>query len=143
MELKIVAYQSSDYHDVVSLRSKILRAPLGLKFSRNDLKADQEEIIIGLFDQSKLLGCVQLRPIDKNTIKLRQMAIDTPFQRQGLGQKLINFAEGTARKKNYKTIVLHARKEAVNFYKKLNYRICSELFEEVGIPHFKMQKTIS
>ncbi|NOZ36403.1 MAG: GNAT family N-acetyltransferase [Chlorobi bacterium] len=39
-------------------------------------------------------------------------------------------------------IVLHARKTAVSFYLKLNYKIISEQFYEVGIPHFKMRKML-
>jgi predicted GNAT family N-acyltransferase len=39
-------------------------------------------------------------------------------------------------------IQLHARSNAVKFYKSMKYEIVSEQFLEVGIPHFKMQKIL-
>ena len=37
---------------------------------------------------------------------------------------------------------LHARENVHKFYFKLGYRIEGDLFEEVGIPHYKMVKDI-
>ncbi len=39
-------------------------------------------------------------------------------------------------------ITLHARKNAVPFYLALGYKIIGEEFEEVGLPHFEMEKNI-
>jgi predicted GNAT family N-acyltransferase len=40
-------------------------------------------------------------------------------------------------------MVLHARETAVPFYLKLGYEVVGGQFEEVGIPHFKMEKKLS
>jgi len=37
---------------------------------------------------------------------------------------------------------LNARKNAVPFYKKLNYKTSGKEFMEIEIPHFKMVKTL-
>ena len=37
-------------------------------------------------------------------------------------------------------MTLHARQVAVPFYERLGYSIVGEPFEEVSIPHFKMEK---
>jgi predicted GNAT family N-acyltransferase len=42
--------------------------------------------------------------------------------------------------RQYNKIVLHARKAAVGFYRKLGYKIASGEFIEVTIPHFMMEK---
>jgi predicted GNAT family N-acyltransferase len=39
-------------------------------------------------------------------------------------------------------VVLHARETAVSFYKKLGYTKEGNVFEEVGIPHWKMTKPL-
>jgi predicted GNAT family N-acyltransferase len=39
-------------------------------------------------------------------------------------------------------MVLHARETAVPFYKVLEYNIVGDRFEEVGIPHFRMEKAL-
>ena len=36
-------------------------------------------------------------------------------------------------------IRLHSQEQAVGFYEKLGFRICSERFMEEGVPHFEME----
>jgi predicted GNAT family N-acyltransferase len=40
-------------------------------------------------------------------------------------------------------MILHAREAAVPFYLKLGYALAGEPFEEVGIPHRAMEKTLN
>jgi predicted GNAT family N-acyltransferase len=44
--------------------------------------------------------------------------------------------------KGVKLMHCNARKTAVPFYLQLGFETVGEEFEEVGIPHFRMQKTI-
>lgn len=39
-------------------------------------------------------------------------------------------------------VVLHARENAIEFYTKLGYSVVGEWFQEVGIPHKKMIKSL-
>ena len=138
--IKKIKYNSPEYQKVLFLRDKILRKPLGLSLFDEDLSQDKDQLIYGVFSRERLVACLQLVPMENNIYKLRQMVVDTTFQRKGLGRKLIDFVERDLSKKQAKEIVLHARKSAVGFYKKLGYEISSEEFIEVGIPHFKMHK---
>jgi predicted GNAT family N-acyltransferase len=54
----------------------------------------------------------------------------------------MNFAENIARDRKYTRLTMHARKSAVGFYEKSGYRICSDEFTEVTIPHFVMEKEL-
>jgi len=140
--IKTIDYLGSDYKQIVTLRDKILRKPLGLSFSEKDLAIDKDETIIGLFVNYLCVGCVQMRQVSKNEVKLRQMAVDNSFQGKGLGIKILQYAEGIALSKHYKIISLHARKTAVGFYKNLGFSVVGNTFLEVGIPHFLMQKKL-
>ena len=143
LQIKLIAVHSPAYKQVLQLRDKILRHPLGLQLSKADTANDANEIIIAAFDDEQVVGCVQLHPIDAQTIKLRQMAVDYNRQRQGIGTKLVRYAEQVAQNKQYSSISLHARKSALEFYKKLDYQVYSSLFMEVGIPHFEMVKMLN
>ncbi len=55
---------------------------------------------------------------------------------------MLNYAENLARDHGYKNIVMHARKPVIGFYEKLGYKVTSGEFEEVTIPHHKMEKDI-
>ena len=144
MILKKIKYQSEEYAQMLLLRTEILRKPLGLTFTEQQLSLDKDDILIGCFDEEEndLMGCCILSKIDSNTIQLRQMAVSKKFQGEGIGKLIVNYAEEVAKAKGYCKIVLHARKSVKGFYEKLGYSIIGKEFIEVSIPHFEMEKTI-
>ena len=137
-----ITFASTDYSKVVQLRSLVLRQPLGLHFTSNDLKWDQHELIFALMLKNSPIACVQIRPLSKTLVKLRQMAVNPAYQRQGLGKKLIQKVEVYLQTQGVRHIELNARKTALKFYQKLGYKITSDEFSEIGLPHFKMMKKI-
>lgn len=142
MNFKLIDYKGVDYESMVLLRHEILRKPLGLVFSAAELENEKSDLLIGVFDdQHQLIGCCILSPVTGSLIKLRQMAIAENKQEQGVGKALLLFAEETAGKAGFNTIVLHARENAVTFYTKSGYDIIHGPFTEVTIPHYEMTKT--
>ena len=71
-----------------------------------------------LKNQSEIIGSFCLKKIDCSTIRLRQMAIEKKFQKQGYGSSILKFTEKFAIKNNYKKIIIIARLSALDFYKK-------------------------
>jgi GNAT superfamily N-acetyltransferase len=142
MALKFIDYGTEEYTQMIDLRMQILRAPLGLSFTKEDLEKEQKDILLGCFDEEKLEGCCLLTEIEPGTVKLRQMAVLDGLQGKGIGRALMNFAENVARDAGYKKLTMHARKSALGFYEKLGYTICSDEFEEVTVPHYIMEKKL-
>ncbi len=142
MALKFIDYGTKEYNQMIDLRMQILRAPLGLSFTKEDLEKEKEYILLGCFDEEKMEGCCMLTEIEPGTVKLRQMAVLDGLQGKGLGKALMVFAENVARDAGYNKITMHARKSAVGFYEKLGYTICSDEFEEVTVPHYEMVKML-
>jgi len=129
----------------IRLRDNILRKPLGLVFNAIDLEKEYDYFhyaILGL-DYS-MSACLILVPdSEKNIIRLKQMAVDKIYQKQGYGSKLVNYIEKDVKYLGYNYIELHARINAVGFYEKLGYHISGQVFVEVGIEHYKMRKRIN
>jgi N-acetylglutamate synthase-like GNAT family acetyltransferase len=142
MPIKMIDHGSSDYKKMVDLRMDILRRPLGLTFSDEDLKKEKDDILIGAFDDDKILACCILTKIADGTCKLRQMAVLPKLQGTGLGAAMMNYAELMAKDAGFKKMVMNARKTAKGFYEKLGYEIEGDEFVEVTLPHFYMQKNI-
>ena len=130
------------YAQVIDLRQRILRAPLGLDIHNDDLAAETEQIIFIYEEQDRVLGCVLLQQYDAGTFKLRQMAVDTTAQGKGIGAELVNAADLYAVQVGKHKMILHAREVAVPFYEKLGYEVTGPEFTEVGIPHRKMEKLL-
>jgi GNAT superfamily N-acetyltransferase len=142
MALKILDHGSSEYMQMVRLRDDILRKPLGLGFTKEELDAEKNNILIAAFEDENILGCCMLVEESPEKVRLRQMAVLNDLQGKGIGRALMHFAENLARDRGYKTLTMHARKNATGFYEKMGYKIASGEFTEVTIPHYVMEKKL-
>jgi predicted GNAT family N-acyltransferase len=142
MALKIIDHGSKEYKQMIALRNEILRKPLGLNFSQEELDKEKDDVLMGAFEDDRLLGCCLLTKVDNSRIRLRQMAVPNSMQGKGIGRALMIFAENIARDLGYKVLLMHARKTAAGFYQKLGYNISGSEFEEVTIPHYVMEKNL-
>ncbi len=142
MALKIIDHGSPEYRQMVKLRDDILRKPLGLGFTEEELAEEANNILIGAFEDDDMLGCCMMVEENPQTVRLRQMAVVNDLQGKGIGRALMSFAENLARDRGYKVLSMHARKNAVGFYEKMGYVIASDEFNEVTIPHYVMEKRL-
>jgi predicted GNAT family N-acyltransferase len=142
MPLQIIDHGSIQHRQMVDLRFQMLRKPLGLTFTKEDLESEKNDILIGFFDDEKLEGCCILTKEDQKTVRLRQMAVLSGLQGKGIGRVIMSFAENIARDLRFKRLNMHARKTAIGFYEKLGYHVEGPEFEEVTIPHVEMVKEL-
>ena len=143
MGLKQIDHGSPEYIQMVELRKKVLRQPLGLTFSEEELDCEKSEILIAAYDEEEILGCCMLCKMDNETLRLRQMAVNDTIQGKGIGASIMSFAENIARDKGYKKIMMHARDTAIGFYEKFGYKVKGNEFSEVNLPHHVMEKELS
>ena len=141
-----IPWQSDLYQQEVALRDEVLRAPLGLGFTPEQLAAEKDELRFGVVDQQQvdqqLIACVLVKPLSSTVAKLRQMAVAPDRQREGVGATLIWSVEKSLADRGYEVIEMNAREVVMGFYQSLGYTSVGERFVEVGIPHFKMSKQI-
>ena len=122
MPLKQIDYNSEQYWSMVQLRYDMLRKPLGLQFSEEELKKESGDIFIACLDDDDVLGCCILTPLSHDTLRLRQMAVQIKSQGKGIGETIIQFAENLSCDKGFQKITMHARNTAIGFYEKMRYR---------------------
>jgi GNAT superfamily N-acetyltransferase len=142
MALKIIDHGTAEYHQMVKLRDDILRKPLGLGFTPEELESEKDNMLIAAFEDERILGCCMLVEEQPGTVRLRQMAVLNDLQGKGIGRALMNFAENIARDRGYRILRMHARANSVGFYEKVGYKIYGDQFTEVTIPHYVMEKQL-
>ena len=142
MAMKEIIFDSPEYDQMIQLRLDVLRKPLGLSYTPEELKEEKNDILLGAFEDDHLLACCVLSAINHSTIKLRQMAVEKKLQGKGVGASLLRFAENIAGDRGYTYMVMHARETAIGFYEQNGYKTDGERFTEVTIPHYKMIKKI-
>lgn len=155
--LSTIEHGSPEYGAAVELRYRTLREPLGLTFSEEELAAEADSIHITCSVLDNLAGCLVLKPQGDDAMQMRQVAVFESMRGKGIGKAMVDFSERVAREfmgkasgnlqgdaggQVVRKIWLHARENAVPFYEKLGYQIDGEMFEEVGIPHWFMFKTL-
>ncbi len=145
MLIKRIKYNSQKYKEAVDLRNLILRQPLGLNFDKQDLLKEKDDIIIGCFENNKIIGTLVLTPKDRDTVIMRQVAVADKHQGKGVGSMLIKFAEKMATEHKFSKIILSARTAVLDFYIKMGYKTVGEEYvsKNTNIPHFKMVKYIA
>ncbi len=138
-----VDFGSPGFDELIYLRDLILRKPIGLEFTSEQLAIEYTSIHFAVYTyDDELLGTLVMKPLDDGRIKMRQVAVFPKYQKRGIGQLMVAASETFSKENDYKEIVLSARVPAVQFYKKLGYMVVSELYKEVGIDHYKMSKTL-
>ncbi len=147
MTITWITQQDPLWESWVSLRDEILRRPLGLQFTAEDLRAEAGELIcIALDENHQIFGGLQVKKLDNGEIpavKIRQVAVRESQQGSGIGKQLMIAAEQRLLRDFPKLlIVLHSRATVTGFYEALGYRVEGTGFLEVGIEHVKMAKKL-
>jgi predicted GNAT family N-acyltransferase len=143
LTIEAVAHGSDSYRQTVALRQTVLRTPLGLVFTAEQLAAERHDFHFAALRGTETVGCFVLSPVDAGTFKLRQVAVASACQGQGIGRQMMVKMEDFALQQSIFRIILHAREPVVPFYEKLGYHGVGKRFMEVGIPHWRMEKTLS
>ncbi|QKT04285.1 GNAT family N-acetyltransferase [Ectothiorhodospiraceae bacterium 2226] len=139
----MVAYGTSQYAAARALREAVLRRPLGLTLSAQDVQGEQDQLHYGMFDaRGAALACVSVALGDAGRARVRQMAVAAALQGRGLGRALLQAVEADLRARGVRELMLHARLQAVGFYRRQGYRVVGEPFLEVGMPHRRMAKRL-
>jgi GNAT superfamily N-acetyltransferase len=138
-----VPHGSPAYWATVELRDSILRKPLGLRFSEEELEAEKDSHHLACYRGDRLVGCLVLRPLLDGDVQMRQVAVVPDLQGQGIGRAMVEYSEALARTIGFTRMILHARETAVPFYEKLGYARLGNRFEEVTILHWAMAKRLA
>ncbi len=137
-----VPYGSPLYELSKAFREEVLRRPLGLTLTPEEVEGEAQQIHIAAVEAGLILGTVVLKPSTATLVKLRQMAVAPSLHGTGVGRQLVQHAEAVALARGFETIEMNARASVKGFYEKLGYRSIGEDFLEVTIPHTKMKKLL-
>lgn len=136
---------SRDFESIVQLRFAVLRAPLGLSLDSARFPGDNSPSSLHFlgFLENEPIACVTLvqgRPesakvVPKSlhtprdlAIQLRGMAVADGYRGQNLGRRILDLVHEWATQNN-QSLWCHARSSAAGFYRRQNWKDCSDPFD--------------
>ena len=128
------------YQKERDLRNRILLRPIGIPdhaWEMNDARSWHFAALHG----EQLIGCVVLVPLESTPKKaqLIQMAVETNWQRMGIGILLVRALLEFAGLQGIGEILIHARANTTGFYSKFGFETYGDAFVEVGVLHRHMR----
>src|SRR5216684_1883028 len=135
---------AQEWESYFDLRWRVLREPWGQPrgTERDDLDAESFHLI--LRDSSGVVVAVgRLHLNSPSEAQVRYMAVDESHRDRGLGSRILSGLEDRARSDRVTGVVLNARDNTINFYRRHGYRVegpADILFGEVR--HFRMRKDL-
>lgn len=131
------------YEPAKELRNAILRRPLGLTLTPEELVLDGAREHYVAVVNGEVVGSISCYLQTPTVLRIKQMAVDPAMQGKGIGAKLMQQAEQHGHALGAQQALLHARCSAQGFYEKRGYGTQGERFMEQGIPHIAMVKPLS
>lgn len=126
----------------LELRVRVLREPLNVPVTPEDLALERGYLHFGLICAEAVLATVMADALTPRRVQLRQMAVTPERQRGGLGRALLEGTHGALRARGFREAVLDARLPVVAFYTRLGYRSLGQPFDKVGHPHQQMERAL-
>jgi len=77
-----------------------------------------------------------------NTGQIGRMAVLKPYRLSGIGSAMLVELLSIAEERNMQRVILNAQVDAMAFYKKQGFKVESDVFDDAGIPHRKMSKSL-
>ncbi|EGI78554.1 YbgC/FadM family acyl-CoA thioesterase [Hylemonella gracilis] len=84
-----------------------------------------------------------LRDEEPGVGKLGRMAVHRALRGTRLGRDIVSALTQAAQQRGDRALVLHAQRSAEGFYARLGFEVRGEPYEEVGIPHVTMVRSLS
>ncbi|KDE58392.2 acetyltransferase [Halostagnicola sp. A56] len=93
-------------------------------------------------DDGQPIGAARLREPADGVGKVERVAVLESYRGTGVGRALMDALESKAASTGLETLKLHAQTRAAGFYRGLEYERYGETFEEAGITHVAMKKSL-
>ncbi|WP_445634146.1 N-acetyltransferase domain-containing protein [Nostoc sp. DSM 114161] len=137
-----VAKIPEEFPAIAAIRKSVFQEEQGVDPALEfDGKDETSHHLIAYLD-NKPVGTTRIRYLDDATAKIERLAVLSIARGQGIGKKIMENALLFLASKNIREVVIHSQEYIKDLYQKLGFVEEGEIFEEAGIPHVKMRKSL-
>ncbi|QLH83377.1 GNAT family N-acetyltransferase [Halosimplex pelagicum] len=141
-----VAEGEADREAVLAVRREVFieeqGVPEDIEMDGKDDEAIHFVALDGDSADDEPVGAARLREVEPGVGKVERVAVVADRRGEGLGRALMDRLEATAADRGIDRLVMHAQTHVEAFYRRLGYETTSDVFEEAGIDHVEMEKSL-
>ena len=129
--------------DAAGIRTEVFVYEQGIPIEQEWDEADSAALHAVVYNA--LMQCVatgRLLEHAPGVAKIGRMAVKRVLRGSALGRAVLNALVAAATEQGYREVLLHAQSSAQGFYEKSGFIVRGAPFDEVGIAHVEMFKTI-
>ncbi len=112
-----------------------------------DLELDGEDDVcthvVVVDDDGVCVGTARVRHKDGRTAKVQRVAVKKSARQAGVGRAVMGAVEDVARSWGKEVAFLSSQTSAIPFYERLGYVASGPIYDDAGIPHRDMNKSLS
>jgi predicted GNAT family N-acyltransferase len=122
-------------HDLRAIRTPVFieEQQVAPDFEWDEMDASAVHLLV--MYENKAVGCLRII----NFHKIGRMAVLKEFRRHGLGAALLLEATKICKTHGSKSVYLSAQTHAIGFYQHCGFKVTSEIYQDLHIPHVDMQ----
>ena len=132
-----------DRAQITALRTRVfVDEPGGPPEIEQDAADETAVHVLSRDDEGRVVATGRLLLRDDGTASIGRMAADAPVRGRGHGAAVLDELHRQARLRGVTEIELHAQVTARGFYERAGYTAVGEEYEEAGIPHITMVRSL-
>lgn len=138
-----VVESETERTDVFAVRREVFVEEQGVDEAIEYDDHENEAVHFVAYDEAgEPIGAARLREPEPDLGKVERVAVVRSRREEGIGRELMIAVEDRAQKLDLDALKLHSQTRAAEFYRRLGYDRRGEEFEEAGIPHVEMRKSL-
>jgi predicted GNAT family N-acyltransferase len=141
LQIRLTAY-AQERDAALALRHRVFCEEQGVAPELEVDGRDDEALHLVAVRDGAVVGTCRVR-FEGRTAKVGRMAVERTARRAGIGSELLAAALAEARRAGATRATLNAQVVAVGLYARAGFVVTGEPFEEAGIDHVRMERSLA
>jgi predicted GNAT family N-acyltransferase len=136
------AHDRTEQDAAIALRHRVFCNEQGVPEADELDGRDDDGLHLVAVDDGRVVATCRLVFVGA-TVQFSRLAVEPDYRRRGIASRLLDAADGEARRGGARRIVLHAQTYAQELYSAHGYRPRGATFVEARIEHVAMEKALA
>jgi predicted GNAT family N-acyltransferase len=136
------ARDETDMQGALAVRMRVFCEEQGVsKEEELDGRDDQAQHLVAVGPGDQIVGTLRLL-FSEDKVKVGRVAVERAWRGQAIAGRMLKVALEEAARQGAREARLASQVEVIELYRQAGFEVCSEVFEEAGIPHVWMVRAL-